>query len=83
MSDMGIFPLMGKSNFERGPKADFFYVRAQFVAELRRARNVTLVNLWIKCLQWGKNKLKSKSSPTATCNICNMTVSRRVKMSCI
>ena len=28
----------------------YFYVTAQFVAECRCARNVTLANLWIKCL---------------------------------
>ena len=41
-------------NFKRGPKPDFiicFYVRAQFLAELRCVRNVTLANLWIKCQQ--------------------------------
>ena len=46
--DLGIFPLIGIANFERG-------VRAQFVAERRRARNVTLANLTKKCLQCGNN----------------------------
>ena len=37
------FHRLGISNFERGPKADFFfYVRAQFVAEIRRTLNVIL-----------------------------------------
>ena len=44
-ADLSIFPLIG--NFERGPKPSlfFFNVRAQFVAERRRARRVTLANL--------------------------------------
>ena len=31
-------------------KKKIIYVRAQFVAESRHMCNVTLVNLWIKCL---------------------------------
>lgn len=37
--------------------------RAKFVTERRRARNVTLANLWIKCLQSGNNlSLKAKAA---------------------
>lgn len=49
-SDLGIIPLIRIGNFERGPKPDFYLifsnVRAQFVGERRRLRNVTLANLW-------------------------------------
>ena len=34
---------------------DFFKVGAQFVAECRQVRNVTLANLWIECLQFGND----------------------------
>ena len=55
----------------------FFFVSAQFGAERRHARNVTLANLWIKYLQRVNIfNLPRDSSPTATCNICNTTVSR-------
>lgn len=57
--DMGYFHRSGIDSFERGPKPDFFvvffYIGAQFVAEHRRARNVTPTNLWIECLQCGNN----------------------------
>ena len=58
-SDLGIFPLIGIGNFV-WTQARFFIifflnVRAQFVAERRRTRNVTLANLPIKCLQCGNN----------------------------
>ena len=51
------------------PSPIFFFFQ-QFVAEHRRARSITLADLWIKCLQCGKLKLESERSPTATCNIC-------------
>ena len=63
---MGIFPLIGISNFERRPKADLFiylfifYIRAQFVAKCRHAHNVILANLWIKCLQCGNNLIRKR-----------------------
>ena len=58
LGHLGIFPLIGIGNFERGPKPDlliFLNVRAQFVAERRRALNITLANLSIRCLQCGNN----------------------------
>lgn len=52
----GYGQFLGICNFERGPRADFYFnIIAQFVAGLRCARNVTLSNLWIKCLQIGNN----------------------------
>ena len=59
---MDIFMLIGMCNFERGPKPDLvFYIRAQFVAELRCTRNVTVANVWIKCLRCG-NILNQKAN---------------------
>ena len=48
------FTERGLAIFNVDPCPRFIYLfRAQFVAELRRTCNVTLANLWIKCLQFG------------------------------
>ena len=56
----GLFPQIGDRQFWTWTQARFFccfffYIGAQFVAEHRRARNVTPTNLWIECLQCGNN----------------------------
>ena len=45
----------------------FFYIRAQFVAELRCACNITLANLWINCLQCGDLSLKARNLCACVC----------------
>ena len=61
---MRVFSLIEIGNFERGPKANLFLfcflMSEHNLWQNSDARNVTLANLWIKCLQCGNNFIITK-----------------------